>query len=112
MGGEVSEALWRRERNWLGKMGKYKDVGLCIQVKDVSHKARSTDCFPCPLEQGCEEGALHAALISRMGPRQRIRASVSCHPSLCDQYAEKDFLHPASSASRAEGRESREGLLS
>ena len=28
VGGEVSEALWRRERNWLGKMGEYKDVGL------------------------------------------------------------------------------------
>lgn len=53
------------------------------------------------LQGGGSGWQLHLALTSRMGPRQPISG---CYPSLCDQYSQKGFLHPAGVVSHVEGR--------
>ena len=48
--GQFLKPLGGWERNWLGKMGENKDVGL--RRKAFSHSARSYRLLPCPPEHG------------------------------------------------------------
>lgn len=100
-GGKFLTPLAGWERSSPGNM----DMGLGTQ--DCSHNSSCSRCPPCPVgAAACEERALSGDCIWFLPPGWGPDSpSVACHPSLCDQYSEKGFLHPASSVSCVWGGE-------